>query len=254
MKLLLTNDDGISAKGLAALASAFAHSSDVWVVAPHTERSACSHSLTLDHPLRIRPVDFSVDVKKAFQVNSTPADCVKVALSEILDFRPDFILSGINRGANLSIDVFYSGTVAAAFEGAFRGIPAIAFSLAAYEPEGDYSQVKGWIKEIVERTSKHLPPPGTILNVNFPPLPVEKIKGVKITENARIDCNENFFKRSDPHGGTYFWRSIGSQVTDIGPNSDLQAIRDGWISISPLKAEWSDHETIKTLRKTHVWN
>ncbi|MBF0543296.1 MAG: 5'/3'-nucleotidase SurE [Candidatus Riflebacteria bacterium] len=251
MRILISNDDGINAKGLITLAETVIPLGEVWIVAPNTERSACSHSLVLDQPIRIKQVDFPVKVTKAFSLNGTPADCIKISLAEILDFRPDMILSGINRGANLSVDVFYSGTIAAAVEGAFHGIPSMAFSLASFDPEGDYMQTSSWIRTLVEKTFHAPPPEGVILNVNFPGISAEKFKGLKVTRLAKVEPHERFHRRLDPKGHVYFWRSVEMKPSNDDLKEDFTAIQNGFISLSPLKAEFTDFSILEDLRRKY---
>lgn len=249
MRILVSNDDGIQARGIAVLAEALLPFGEVTVVAPNAERSAASHALTLEHPLRAKNVAFPVaGVKKAYAVTGTPADCVKLALSSLLDELPDLVATGINRGANLAVDVFYSGTVAGAFEGHFRGLPSMAFSLASFEETSDLSGARHWIHHIVERLLQTKNRDRILYNINIPALPHDRIKGIKATRLGTVSYSENYDRRSDPAGRPYYWLKGELSVVDPSPETDVVAVRDGYISVSPFRAEITDFEALSALK------
>jgi len=245
MRILISNDDGIFAKGIITLAEALLSLGKVWVAAPNRERSGASHSLTIECPLRAVPVSFPIAVESAYAVSGTPSDCVKLAICKLLPDLPDVVVTGINRGANMCVDVFYSGTIAAAFEGAFRGIPAIAFSLADYGIDADFSGTAHWVKTCVEEVMKRGPMKGVIYNINFPALPPEKVKGIRITRLGNVQYRDSYEKRVDPGGKPYYWLTGELEILDKGSDCDILAVRDGYISLTPIRAELTDFQAFK---------
>jgi 5'-nucleotidase len=247
VKILLTNDDGINAQGLAALRRAVADLGEVAVVAPDMERSGVAHSITLAQPLRIRKV-YHGDEFFGHGINGAPADCVKLACREILPSLPDLLLSGINLGANVAINVLYSGTVAAAIEGAMLGVPSIAFSLGETE-KPDFDEAARLAREVLEHILSEGVPPHTLLNVNIPGLPRSALKGMRVTHQSRTSYHVLYEKRVDPWGRAYFW--ITGQMTrefEQEPDSDLRALFDGYISITPLHYDLTHYEAVPALR------
>ncbi len=250
MRLLLTNDDGIFSEGLVILAQKLSHIADVTIVAPDRERSATAHAITMHKPLRVEKVIIPQCCVNAWKVNGTPSDCVKLALEALLDFKPDIVLSGINRGSNLGTDVMYSGTVSAAIEAALSGIPAIAFSVTGYEninfdipaelAMSLYQQI--YIKKF---------PDNSLLNINIPPQNKENLNGVYITHLGIRKYKNSFDKRIDPRGRTYYW--LGGEVIentdDIG--SDVWAINNNYISVTPIHFDLTKYDTIDYIKK---WN
>jgi 5'-nucleotidase len=256
--LLISNDDGISALGIRTLANTLAQGGHhVTVVCPDTERSATGHGLTLHHPIRAEIVEsiFHPNVT-AWSCSGTPADCVKFALSAVLDERPDFVLAGINHGSNLGTDVLYSGTVSVAMEGMIEGIPSIALSLASFTIK-DFQPAADFAKQLLSQLQQHPLPQSTLLNVNIPPVPTEKIAGVKVTRQGLRRYTESFEKRLDPRGKSYYWL-VGEVVEEIeqpdhmhlSPDipTDVQAIRDNYITITPLQYNWTDVQSVNKLR------
>ncbi len=245
MRLLLSNDDGILARGLAALERAASPMGEVYVVAPDREQSATSHSLTMHHPLR--PVQIS---ERRWQVDGTPTDCVMLALEALLPERPDFVLSGVNHGPNMGEDVLYSGTVAAAMEGLALGVPAIAFSFA-----GSVLRADALLDEhvsTIERILRHLMslptfPASTLLNVNIPPIAADAVKGVRLTRLGRRVYSESLTKMKDPWGRPIYWIGGGS-VSWQGStaDSDFQAIADGYVSVTPLHLDLTNTDILNT--------
>jgi 5'-nucleotidase len=235
VRLLCTNDDGFLALGLDCLVRAAERLGDVTVVAPDREQSATSHSLTVHHPLRVK-----VRGDRRFQVDGTPTDCVMLALQALMPEPPDFVLSGINHGQNMGEDVLYSGTVAAAMEGVALGVRSIALSFASGDHGSDSTLVVEQV-ELVTRLLRHILsltlPPGTLLNVNLPPLPPEQVKGVRLTRLGRRVFNDSLTRMKDPWGKEVFWIGGGTIAWTGEKDSDYQAIEDGFISVTPLNLD-----------------
>jgi 5'-nucleotidase len=233
VRLLLSNDDGILARGLECLERAAAPLGDVWVVAPDREQSATSHSLTLHHPLR--PIQLG---PQRWQVDGTPTDCVMVAIEALLPARPDFVLSGINHGPNMGEDVLYSGTVAAAMEGLALGVPSIAVSFAGRVLRSDDSLLEDNIPTLT-RLLRHLTtlpqfPADTLLNVNLPAVPASEVKGIKLTRLGRRVFSDSLTRMKDPWGREILWIGGGSVAWSGSDDSDFRAVRDGFVSVTPL--------------------
>lgn len=233
MRLLISNDDGILARGLECLERAARPLGDVWVVAPDREQSATSHSLTLHHPLR--PVQLG---DRRWQVDGTPTDCVMVAISALLPDRPDFVLSGINHGPNMGEDVLYSGTVAAAMEGLALGVPSIAVSFAGRVLRSDDSLLEDHVSTLT-RLLDHLTrlpdfPADTLFNVNIPAVPAAEVKGVKLTRLGRRVFSDSLTKMKDPWGREILWIGGGSVAWSGSEDSDFRAVKDGYVSVTPL--------------------
>ena len=242
--ILVTNDDGIRARGVLALAEAAQALGDVWVVAPESEQSAMAHALTLNHPLRIRE-----DGPQRFSVDGTPTDCVFFATHHICPRTPDIVLSGVNRGANVGDDVTYSGTVSAALEGVIMGFPGIAVSLVIrddgpreYEPAAAFAVILAG--DVLERGL----PPKVYLNVNVPQLPVAAIRGARVTTLGHRQYDDRIVACEDPRGRPYYWiGGKGFEASDI-PGSDCNAVLDGYISVTPLHADPTDRSMLEALR------
>ncbi|MFH1061355.1 MAG: 5'/3'-nucleotidase SurE [Candidatus Omnitrophota bacterium] len=247
MRLLLTNDDGINADGLYALYLRLSKNFDVTVCAPEAEQSAIGHAITLSKPLRVKKI---VKNKKFFgyAVNGTPADCVKIAVRCILKQKPQMIISGINHGPNLGSDIMYSGTVSAATEGTILGIPSLAISLATYENH-DFSFAADFACALAKKFGKKGINDGILLNVNIPSIPKSKIKGVKITKQGRSLYKEEFVKRLDPRGRIYYWLTGKAQWVKKADDSDIKAIEDGFVSITPLQFDLTAYKAIEDLKK-----
>ncbi|MBA3853692.1 MAG: 5'/3'-nucleotidase SurE [Gemmatimonas sp.] len=233
MRLLLSNDDGILARGLETLEKAARPLGDVWVVAPDREQSATSHSLTLHHPLR--PIQLG---PQRWQVDGTPTDCVMLAIEALLPARPDFVFSGINHGPNMGEDVLYSGTVAAAMEGLALGVPSIAVSFAGRVLRSDDTLLEDHV-EALSRLLKHLVtlpqfPADTLLNVNIPAIPAKELKGVRLTRLGRRVFSDSLTPMKDPWGRDIFWIGGGSVAWSGSDDSDFRAVKDGYISVTPL--------------------
>lgn len=257
LKLLISNDDGIFALGVRSLANTLAEAGhEVTVVCPDRERSATGHGLTLHHPIRAEIVSsiFHPAVT-AWSCSGTPSDCVKFALSAILDARPDVVLAGINHGSNLGTDVLYSGTVSAAMEGLIDGIPSIALSLASFT-SSEFGVAAHFAGKLLEQGVPPLPE-ATLLNVNIPPVQSSEIAGVKITRQGLRRYIEKFEKRYDPRGKSYYWLT-GEAVEDIEqpehmllpPHipTDVQAIRENYITVTPLQYNLTDVQSLQQLQ------
>lgn len=249
MRILVTNDDGISAPGLVALEAIAAElSDDVWVVAPAEEQSGAGHSLTLSQPVRLRQI-----TPRRFAVRGTPTDCVMLALGAVMqDHKPDLILSGVNRGGNLAEDVTYSGTVSAAMEGCLAGIRSIALSqvMADYTAGmEDFTTATTHGAEILRRVQTIDWPAGVLININFPPVAADKVRGVRITEQGFRDYgNIHLVKRTDPRGFDYYWHGFGREMPAPGHETDLKAMHEACISVTPLHLDMTHHSTLSALK------
>jgi 5'-nucleotidase len=231
MRILLSNDDGYLAQGLACLATALMPLAEIEVVAPERDRSGASNSLTLNRPLRVQ-----LGANGFKYVDGTPTDCVHIAITGLMDGEPDMVIAGINRGANLGDDVVYSGTVAAAMEGRFLGSPAIAISLASHE--GAHFETAAHIGvKLVERLRHEPLPADTILNVNVPDLPLSEIAGIEATRLGHRHKAEPVIKAADPHGRPVYWVGGPGAEADAGEGTDFYAIRRRCVSITPLHVD-----------------
>ncbi len=250
MHLLLTNDDGIYAPGIAALKQNIQDLGHVTVVAPDVEQSGVGHSITFSHPLRVREVQAN-NQRIGYGVNGSPADCVKLAIYEVMEQRPDVVISGINMGSNVGIHILYSGTVAAAVEAAIMGYPSIAVS---FEISGRYDDIHSAAKvarSVIERILTHKLPKGSLLNINIPSIPPDQIKGIKVTRQYAQDFRENFEKRTDPSGRSYYWLLGTDKTRHREEDTDIHAINEGYISITPLRYDLTDYAMQK---KIVDWN
>lgn len=246
MKILLTNDDGIHAEGLWAMEKALSRAHDVCVVAPDKERSAIGHSITLLHPLRINKI--STNGSQGFAVDGTPADCVKLAVLEIMDTRPELVVSGINPGPNVGINLNYSGTVSAAKEAALMGLPAIAVS-QGLPRDSCFGHTADIVCSLIARVIEKGLPQATFLNVNVPACLPEQIKGVRITRQAmEAPLRETFHKRTDPRNQTYYWQGVENQVFDDQADTDGSALRQNCISVTPVRCDMTDYKAIEHLK------
>lgn len=236
MNILVSNDDGFHAEGIKILAKTLAQIADVTIVAPDRNRSGASNSLTISTPLSVKQFD-----KAAYSVEGTPTDCVHLAITGLLDPEPDMVVAGINEGANLGDDVLYSGTVAAAMEGRFLGLPAIAVSLVG-EDCTHYQTAANIAKQLVERTLVDSLPANTILNVNVPDLPMDQIKGFEITRLGTRHKAEPTICEKDPRGRTIYWVGPAGLEQDSGPGTDFFAINHGKVSITPIHIDLTHYK------------
>ncbi len=237
-RILVTNDDGVHSEGIVALAAALAPLGDVTVVAPAGESSAIGHALTLTRPLRLQLLREGV-----YSVDGTPTDCVTLAFLKLFDREPDLVVSGINTGYNLGDDVTYSGTVAGALEAILLGVPGIAVSLCR-QRHYDFTQAAWAARTVAEHVLAQGLPPRTLLNVN---VPREPARGMKVTVQARRRWYPDVLEAEDPRGRPYFWIKEGRADWEPDEHSDYQAVRDGWISVTPLQPDLTCRETMKQL-------
>jgi 5'-nucleotidase len=245
MRILVTNDDGYLAVGIKILTEVARQLGEVQVVAPDREQSATSHSLTLHHPLRARRLSPEVEV-----VDGTPTDCVAVALGALCPEPPDFLLSGINHGANLGDDVLYSGTVAAAMEATVLGIPAVAVSYTGAEP----TQIEAWADtpaDLLRQLLREDFPSETLLNVNLPAVAPAEVQGIRITTLGRRAYVGSLTRALDPNGREYFWIGGGESKWWGGPEVDFRAVHSGYISVTPLHLDLTNYRLLENIRS---WN
>ncbi|RJX36308.1 MAG: 5'/3'-nucleotidase SurE [Desulfarculus sp.] len=247
MRLLITNDDGAYAPGIKTLYRALAPEHEVWVVAPETEQSAVGHAITLADPIRVHPLTPESGMQ-GWAVAGTPADCVKLGVHELLPQPPQMVLSGINLGANVGVNLLYSGTVSAATEGAILGLPALSISLASHAPF-DFSFAASLAARLVAAFPGLGVPPGVSLNVNVPALPPEKIQGVRFCRQSTARLEERFLRRTDPRGHVYYWQAgekMGGEGDDL---TDYPALRQGYVTITPVGPDLTRHRLLEDLRQ-----
>jgi 5'-nucleotidase len=250
MRILLTNDDGIYAPGLRALRTELLKLGTVTVVAPATEQSAAGHSVTLLTPLLVNEV-YEDDGKTliGWAVEGRPADCVKLALLELLPEAPDVIISGMNAGSNAGINVLYSGTVAAAIEGAFYGHTAIAVSLEYDKKIYDFPTAAKYARQVIEQILAHNPSRGSLFNVNLPVLEHGPIRGVKVMPQNVSPYSEKFDRRVNPRGRTYFWAGPDFECPDPHPDTDVTALSESYITVTPLQFDLTNHAKMEPMKK-----
>lgn len=241
MKILISNDDGYRAEGLRALTLALTPLADVTVVAPDRNRSGASNSLTLDVPLRV----FPFDKDRYLVVNGTPTDCVHLAVSGLFDYEHDMVVSGINDGANLGDDVLYSGTVAAAVEGRFLGLSAIAVSLVIQQNSGQHFETAARVAAELVMRIQRAPLQSTIINVNVPDLPYEQLKGYQATRLGSRHRSERLVRSEDPRGRPVYWIGPAGVGQDAGPGTDFHAVASGYVSVTPLQVDLTRHAALE---------
>ncbi len=249
-RILVCNDDGITAPGIKALAKVAREFGDVTVVAPDSAQSGMGHAITIGEPLRMVEEEIEPGFK-GWACSGTPADCVKLATGVLLDEKPDLLISGINHGANYSISVVYSGTMSAAMEGAIEGIPSIGFSLCDFSHEADFSASIEVARAVIAKALHAEMPQGTLLNVNIPKMPIEEIKGIRITRQAVGRWVEEFDKRKDPHGRDYYWLTGKFKQEDDGEDTDTWALDNGFVSVCPVRFDLTAHHAIAAYNQ---WN
>jgi 5'-nucleotidase len=241
MRILVSNDDGYLATGINVLTEALQEVADVVVVAPDRNRSAASNSLTLHSPLRVKKVG-----DNRYSVNGTPSDCVHLALTGLLDYEPDLVVSGINHGANLGDDVIYSGTVAAATEGRFLGFPTIAVSLVGQKLE-HFETAARVARDLVLKIDRSGLDPDVVLNVNVPDRAYDDLAGIAATRLGFRHKSEPVVRSQDPHGRTIYWVGPAGQGADSGPGTDFHAVREGFAAVTPLMVDLTRHEAVDGL-------
>jgi 5'-nucleotidase len=249
MQILLTNDDGIHAEGLWALEKALSSEHQTTVVAPDMERSAVGHSITLIHPLRVNRIQTNGGWGHA--VSGTPADCVKLAVLEILEARPDLVVSGINPGLNIGVNLNYSGTVSAAKEAALIGIPAIAVSQSP-NPDHRYGVAAKFVSILIAKIMENALPEGIFLNVNVPACSPDQIKGIRITRQGTSRLKEVFFRRTDPREQTYYWQGTETQFFDQDMDTDGAVLCRNYISITPVHCDMTDYQAMERLKSWDI--
>jgi len=249
--ILVTNDDGITAPGIRTLIAVMKTIGEVVVVAPDSPQSGMGHAVTLDSTLHLEQVYIDDGDQKEYSCSGTPVDCVKIAKSEILDRKPDLCVSGINHGSNSSINVIYSGTMSAALEAGIEGIPSIGFSLLDYNWNANFEAAATFAKSIALNVLKNGLPEGVVLNVNFPKLEKEEIKGVRICRQAKANWKEEFDKRVSPQGKEYYWLTGKFINLDKGEDTDEWALQNGYVSVVPVKFDLTAHHCVQ---KLNTWD
>lgn len=251
MKILVMNDDGIFSEGIKALARAMRELGEVTVAAPSLQRSASSHSLTIANSIVVQKVKFDGDFF-GYSISGTPADCGKIGLFSIMkDSKPDLVVSGINLGNNAGSNAIYSGTLSAAAEGAMFGLPSLAMSLDTFV-NPDYSLCAKYAKKMAKQLLEHPLPKGTLLNVNVPAIPESQVKGAKITTLSKFIYDEWYDKHTDSHGRNHCWLEGNYDVRAAEAGSDIAALAEGYISLTPLHFDLTHHAAIEPLKKFEI--
>jgi len=246
--ILVTNDDGITAPGIRTLIEVMNTIGEVYVVAPDSPQSGMGHAITINDTLYCDPVSVTKDApQKEYSCSGTPADCVKLAVTSILDRKPDICVSGVNHGSNASINVIYSGTMSAVVEAGIKGIPAIGFSVLDYSLDANFEPLKEQIKAITLRCLEKKLPEGVVLNVNFPKVDTQAPKGIKICRQANAYWKENFDQRTNPLGRDYYWLSGEFITEDEGTDTDEWALKNGFTSVVPVQFDLTAHHALQTL-------
>ena len=245
--ILVTNDDGITSPGIRMLIKQMNILGDVVVVAPNSPQSGKSHAISISEPLRCDPIDIDTGPQIEYSCSGTPADCIKLAIHEILDRRPDIIVSGVNHGSNASVNVIYSGTMAAAIEGAMQGIPSIGFSILDYDWNTDFSFAEKYVSEITSKVIHQGLPNGVCLNVNIPKAKNKDYNGVRVCHQTIGKWEEDFDKRKDPFDKDYYWMSGEFKNQDDSKNCDIRTLENDFISIVPIQFDLTSHDSIDFL-------
>ena len=251
--ILITNDDDITSPGIKSLVEAVKGLGKIVVVAPERPQSGMGHAITIGFPLRMNKVNFFGDDVEAWQTSGTPVDCVKLAVDKILHRKPDLCLSGINHGANHSINVLYSGTMSAAMEAAIEGIPSIGFSLLDYSYEADFTAAKQIVFKIVSAVLSKKQVKHFLLNVNIPIAAPDKIKGIKICKQAYAKYEEDFSERLDPHGKKYYWLTGEFKNFDKAKDTDVWALKNNYVSVVPVQFDLTNYELKKQLETSKIF-
>ncbi|MDR3273188.1 MAG: 5'/3'-nucleotidase SurE [Flavobacteriaceae bacterium] len=247
--ILVTNDDGITAPGIRELISIMNELGDVYVVAPNKTQSGMGHAVTINATLHLEKVTIGDGEQQEWSCSGTPVDCVKLAIDQILPKKPDLCVSGINHGSNSSINVLYSGTMSAAMEAGIEGVPSIGFSLCDYTYSADFRQARRFIKSIAENVLKKGLPKGIVLNVNIPAAAEKEIKGIQIARQANAFWAEEFDRRTDPRGRTYYWMTGKWVVPDDANDTDEWALDHNYISVVPVTFDLTAYHFLKELKK-----
>ncbi len=246
--ILITNDDGISAPGIRNLIEAVKGLGKIVVVAPDKPQSGMGHAITIGQPLRMHKVDMFEGIE-SWQTSGTPVDCVKLAVDKVLHRKPDLCLSGINHGANHSINVIYSGTMSAAMEASIESIPSIGFSLMNFSYEADFEPAKFYVRKIVSSLLKKKMDKHMLLNVNIPSAPLELINGVKVCRQAYAKYQEDFLQRKDPQGKKYYWLTGAFVNFDKGNDTDVWALENNYVSVVPVQFDLTNYKLKQELEK-----
>ena len=246
--ILLTNDDGLYAAGLKTLLEVMEEFGRVVLISTTESMSGMSQALTVKSPLRVKLLEHN-EKHTVYACSGTPTDGVKLSINQLLDRKPDWVVSGINHGANASVSVLYSGTMAAALEGCLYGIDSVGFSLNSFSPKSDFAPCKKYIREVMENVAANPLPEGICLNVNIPAVPAEEIKGIKICRQARGNWREEFEKRKDPMGKTYYWLTgVFNNHEPEATDTDEWAINNGFVSVVPVSVDLTAHGYVDTLK------
>jgi len=247
LKILISNDDGIDSPGISALAKELKKIGDVTVIAPRTEQSAVGHSITMKNPLRITEYFKNGDFF-GYAIDGTPADCVKIGIRNILKEQPDIVLSGINLGSNTAINIIYSGTVSAAREAAIMDVPAIAVSVTSHEAK-DFDYAAKLSAQLAKLVVKNKLKTGTLLNVNIPNLPEDKIAGVLLTQQGKSKWDDIYEERQDPYDKNYYWLTGSMKQTDNTLEADQFAVSNNYVSITPIHFDLTDYDSYQTMKE-----
>lgn len=248
--ILITNDDGVTAPGIRHLVEAVKDLGHIVVVAPDKPQSGMGHAITIGHPLRMNQVNLFEGIE-AWQTSGTPVDCVKLAVDKILHGKPDICLSGINHGANHSINVIYSGTMSAAMEASIEGIPSVGFSLLDYSMEADFAAARSVVRQVTQQVLAQPKNGHLLLNVNIPNVPQAQLKGIKICRQANAKYREEFDERRDPHGRKYYWLTGEFINHDPGTDTDVYALQHNYVSVVPVSIDFTDYQQKQKLEA--VW-
>jgi 5'-nucleotidase len=246
--ILVTNDDGVTAPGIMNLVEAVKDLGKIIVVAPDKPQSGMGHAITIGQPLRLQKVNLFGDIE-AYSCTGTPVDCVKLAVDKVLHRKPDLCISGINHGANHSINVIYSGTMSAAVEAAIESIPSAGFSLLDYNIEADFTGARKYARLVVQKMLSTKLDKHTVLNVNFPSVPVELLRGLKISRQAYAKYEEDFIERTDPHGRMYYWLTGEFVNFDTGTDTDVWALANNYVSVVPVQFDLTNYVLKSQLEK-----
>ncbi len=250
--ILVCNDDGIFAKGIASLVEVAKKHGDVVVVAPDSPQSGMGHAITVNKMMRLRKSTQFDGLKACYTSTGTPVDCVKLAIAEVLHRKPDLLVSGVNHGSNASTNVLYSGTMSAAVEGALEGIPSIGFSLLDHSADADFSGAMEVADKLIGEALSNGIPKDTCLNVNIPTGPFSKIKGIKVCRQARAFWQDGFDKRQDPFGNDYYWLTGSFEDYDGGEDTDIYALKNNYVSVVPVQFDMTAHHAISTLNSWDI--
>lgn len=251
--ILVTNDDGVTAPGITNLVDAVRGLGKIVVVAPDKPQSGMGHAITIGSPLRLQPVQYYKDIE-AYSCNGTPVDCVKLAVDKVLHRKPDICISGINHGANHSINVIYSGTMSAAMEAGIESIPSIGFSLLDHSIDADFDAAGKYARELTEMVLSKKQEQHFVLNVNIPAIPYEQIKGIKICRQAYAKYEEDFIERQDPNGRHYYWLTGEFQNYDKGKDTDVWALQNNYVSVVPVQFDLTNYVLKTKLEKSWKLN